>query len=172
MINTGPDFSALQAIQLEPNETISYQGSPNLRQSVWHSFRILFKITFFLFLSGTALAFFGYQVPLYWAFGIYLVALVLLSLIDAYTDRNVFYCITNRRVIKLKAGKIEKQLRFDEIKNITHKAKDGRGFFLFSGRSKEDTVISFLGIEHVSAVYAALPGDLKKIAEKSNSALI
>lgn len=177
MKQTGLDSNSLKAIELEQNESIVYQGAPDLKQSIWHSYRVLFNITSVFFLLGAGFAFFKYHVSSLWlqiALGIYMVALFFLSLIDAYTDRDVYYCITDRRVIKLKAGKKEKQLRFDEIATITHKEKDGKGYFLFSGGSGTEnmTVISFLGIEHVSAVYQALPVDLKKIADASNKSLL
>jgi len=174
----GIDSTSLQAIKLVQGESVVYQGAPNLRQSIWHCYRILFNITWVIFLLGSAFAFFTYHVSMFWlqmSFGIYMSLLFLLSLIDAYTDRDVHYFVTSRRVIKLKGGKVEKQLDFGKITSITYKEKDGQGFFLFSG--SEDiagnmTVISFLGIEKVSAIYAALPPDLKKIADASKTALI
>lgn len=178
MKQTGLDSNSLKAIELEQNESIVYQGAPNLRQSIWHCYRVLFNVTFLFFLLGLASAFFLYHLEpslLSAILGIYMVALFLLSLIDAYTDRDVYYCITDRRVIKLKARKLQKQLRLEEITSITHKEKDGQGFFIFSGTktgSGNLTAISVLGIDRVQTVYAALPVELKKIAEASNKSLL
>ncbi|MDX2108563.1 MAG: hypothetical protein SFY67_19370 [Candidatus Melainabacteria bacterium] len=172
------DSSLLNAIKLEQNETIAYQGAPNLRQSIWHCYRVLFNVSLVFFLLGSGFAFFKYHVSFFWlqiAFAIYLLSLFLLSLIDAYTDRDVYYCITDRRVIKLKGGRIEKQLRFDEITKITHKERDGQGFFIFTGAkagSSDLTAISVLGIDRVKAVYTALPVRLKEIADTSNKSLL
>lgn len=171
----GIDSTSLKAIALEPSESIIFQGAPNLRQSIWQCYRVLFNISWIFFVLSAGFAYFKYQIPmliLEMSFGIYMVVLFLLSLIDAYTDRDVYYCITSSRVIKLKNGKIEKQLRFEEITSITHKQKDGSGFFLFSGGPDDKTVISVLGIERVQAIYSALPPELKKKADAQNSALI
>ncbi|QQR58123.1 MAG: hypothetical protein IPG59_01140 [Candidatus Melainabacteria bacterium] len=172
---TGIDSTSLKAITLEPSESIIFQGAPNLGHSIWHCYRILFNITWVFFVLAAIYAYFKYQIPMLLleiSFGIYMVILFLLSLIDAYTDRDVYYCITNSRVIKLKGKKIEKQLRFEEITRITHRQKYGAGFFLFSGGPDGMTVISVLGIERVQAIYFALPQELKKIADAQNSALI
>ncbi len=171
----GIDSTSLKAIALEPNESIVFQGAPNLRQSIWHCYRILFNVSWIFFVLSAGFAYFKYQIPmliLEMSFGVYMILLFLLSLIDAYTDRDVYYCITNNRVIKLKRGKTEKQLRFEEITRITYKQKDGAGFFLFSGGKDGMTVISVLGIERVQTIYSALPPELKKVADAPNSALI
>lgn len=169
--------NSLKEIEFEHNETIVYQGAPNLRQSMWHCYRVLFNFTFFVFLLGLASAFFFYNLSLSWlpvALSIYMVALFLLSLIDAYTDRDVYYCITDQRVLKLKAGKLQKQLRMEEITKIIHKETDGQGFFLFTGAkagSGELNAISVLGIDRVKTIYAALPARLKEIADASNKSM-
>lgn len=164
----GIDSTSLKAIALASNESIIFQGAPNLKQSIWHCYRVLFNITWIFFVLSATIAHFKYQIPvliLEISFAVYMVVLFLLSLIDAYTDRDVYYCITNNHVIKLKSGKLEKQLRFEEITRITHKQKDGAGFFLFSGGPDGMTVISVLGIERVQTIYSALPPELKKIAD-------
>ncbi len=169
------NINAVQEISLNPGETIAWQGAPNTSYGLWHCYRFLFNITFVLFLAAAAFAAIKYHVPiniLVMAFGAYLVLLYVLSLIDAYTDRDVYFCLTNQRILKLKAGKINKQLNYDEINNVTHKEKDGLGYFVFTGGEGGMTAISLLGIERVSAIYAVLPPEIKKIADSSNQSIL
>lgn len=175
MESKGANLSAIEKISLANGETIVWQGSPNTATGLWHCYRFLFNITFVLYLVAVAVAAIRYHVPVYWlviSFGAYLVLLYILSAIDAYTDRDVYFCLTNQRVIKIKGGKVNKQLQYDEITNVTHKEKDGQGYFVFTGGEGGMTAISLLGIDRVSAVYAALPPDVKKIADASNESIL
>lgn len=175
MESKAANISAIQNINLAPGETVLFQGSPNTTTGLWHCYRFLFNLTWFLYLLGGAVAYLRYHVPVHWlviSSGAYLVLLYILSAIDAYTDRDVYFCLTNQRVIKLKGGKINKQLLYDEVTNVTHKEKDGQGYFVFTGGEGGMTAISLLGIDRVSAVYAALPQEVKKIADDSNKSIL
>ncbi len=155
---------------LSPGEMVVWQGSPNLQQGFWQCFWMLARMSFIVPIMGIVFMVKdnpSVPVLLMSAAG-YISILLALAGIDAYTDRDVDYCLTNERVIKFKGGSIQKELAYDEVKTITCKeSDDGSGFLLFMGGLEQPTSISVMGIGQFSTVVRNLPHELRQLALKS-----
>ena len=165
--------SALQRLEssLSSNETVLWTGSPDLSQGIWQCFWMLIRLTVIPVLIG--ILYLGLQkisvnVALAISVG-YVFVILVLAAVDAYTDRDVDYCLTNVRVVKFKGGRIQKELAYDQVTSLTVDESEGKGFLLFVGGPSNitpNTSISVMGIDDIARVCAALPKELLTMSQK------
>ncbi len=162
-----PAFQKLEN-SLSSNEKVLWTGSPDLSQGIWQCFWLLIRLTVIPMLIG--ILYMGTQkvsvtVACVTAVG-YVFVILVLAAMDAYTDRDVDYCLTNLRVVKFKGGSIQKELPYDQVIALKIDESKGKGFLMFVGGSPKMTSISVMGIDDVSKVCAALPQELLTMSQK------
>ena len=156
---------------LSSNEKVLWTGSPDLSKGIWQCFWMLIRLTVIPVLIG--ICYLGLQkvsVNVACAISVgYVFLILVLAAVDAYTDRDVDYCLTNLRVVKFKGGRIQKELAYDRVTSLTVDESEGKGYLLFVGGPSNTTPItsiSVMGIDNIAKVCAALPKELLTMSQK------
>lgn len=157
---------------LSSNEKVLWTGSPDLSKGFWQCFWMLIRLSAVLPLLIGVLYLGLHKVSVNVACAIsvgYVFLILVLAAVDAYTDRDVDYCLTNLRVVKFKGGRIQKELSYDQVTSMTVNESDGKGYLLFVGGYSDTTPItsiSVMGIDNIAKVCAALPNNLLTMSRK------